>query len=95
MVDSRFTSDPDRLHSGPGDQTSNASPLQRLPPRRLRARRPAHPRLSAKRRPAAQKSGSPPMRFRGARDNTLAWIIGIVAVVVVIAAVWFLFIQPL
>ena len=35
------------------------------------------------------------MRFRGARDNTLAWIIGIVAVVIVIAAVWFLLIDPL
>ncbi len=35
------------------------------------------------------------MRFRGARDNTLAWIIGMVAIVVAIAAIWFLLIEPL
>ena len=34
------------------------------------------------------------MRYRGARDNTLAWIIGIVVVVVVVAAIWFLFLAP-
>jgi hypothetical protein len=31
------------------------------------------------------------MRYRGARDNALAWIIGIVLVVVVLAVIWFLF----
>jgi hypothetical protein len=34
------------------------------------------------------------MRYRGARDNTLAWIIGIVVVVVIVAAVWFLLLNP-
>ena len=34
------------------------------------------------------------MRFRGARDNTLAWVVGIVAVIVVVALIWFLFLTP-
>jgi hypothetical protein len=34
------------------------------------------------------------MRFKGARDHTVAWIIGIVAVVAIVAAAWFLFIAP-
>jgi hypothetical protein len=34
------------------------------------------------------------MRYRGARDNTLAWIIGIVLVIVALAAIWFLIIDP-
>ena len=34
------------------------------------------------------------MRFRGARDNTMAWVIGIVAVIVVVALIWFLFLAP-
>jgi hypothetical protein len=34
------------------------------------------------------------MRFRGARDNTLAWVVGIVAVIVVVALIWFLFLAP-
>jgi hypothetical protein len=34
------------------------------------------------------------MRYRGARDNTLAWIIGIVVVVVVVAAIWFFLANP-
>jgi hypothetical protein len=34
------------------------------------------------------------MRYRGARDNTLAWIIGIVLVVVVVAAIWFFLANP-
>jgi hypothetical protein len=35
------------------------------------------------------------MRFRGARDNTLAWIVVIAAIVIAILAVWFLIIDPL
>lgn len=31
------------------------------------------------------------MRFRGARDNTLAWIIGIIVVLIAVAAIWFFF----
>ena len=31
------------------------------------------------------------MRFRGARDNTLAWVVGIVAVIVGRGFVWFFF----
>ena len=34
------------------------------------------------------------MRYRGARDNTLAWVIGLIVVIVVVAAVWFLVIDP-
>jgi hypothetical protein len=34
------------------------------------------------------------MRYRGARDNTLAWVIGLIVVIVVVAAVWFLLIDP-
>ena len=34
------------------------------------------------------------MRFRGARDNTWAWIIGVVALIVIVAAIWFLFLAP-
>ena len=34
------------------------------------------------------------MRFRGARDNTMAWVIGIVAVIVIVALIWFLFLAP-
>ena len=33
------------------------------------------------------------MRFRGARDNTLAWIIGIIAVLIIVAGIWFLFLS--
>jgi hypothetical protein len=34
------------------------------------------------------------MRYRGARDNTLSWVIGIIVIVVIVAAVWFLFLAP-
>lgn len=31
------------------------------------------------------------MRFRGARDNTMALIVGIIVVLIAIAAIWFFF----
>jgi hypothetical protein len=34
------------------------------------------------------------MRFRGARDNTLAQVVGMVAVIVVVALIWILFLAP-
>jgi hypothetical protein len=36
------------------------------------------------------------MRFRGARDNTFAWIIGLIVIAVIAAAaIWLLFIDPI
>jgi hypothetical protein len=32
-----------------------------------------------------------PMRFRGARDNTLAWIVVVVAAIIAVAAIWYFF----
>jgi hypothetical protein len=34
------------------------------------------------------------MRYKGARDSRLTWIIGIVVVIAVAVAAWFLFIAP-
>jgi hypothetical protein len=32
---------------------------------------------------------------RGSGEDTLAWIIGTIAILVVVAAVWFLFLEPI
>ena len=34
------------------------------------------------------------MRFRGARDNTWSWILIVVAIIVIAAIAWFLFLAP-
>lgn len=31
------------------------------------------------------------MRFRGARDNTVRWIVMVVAAIIAVAAIWYFF----